>query len=105
MKSYAVWRDKLDFDALTLGSQRILGLLHKNLRAHDIEDPIMDRLRGIARYAWFSNRNLILQSTPLLKAFNETGVKFSFLKGMAIVASIPDQMALRPMGDMDLLIR
>jgi hypothetical protein len=40
-----------------------------------------------------------------LKAFNETGVKFSFLKGMAIVASIPDQMALRPMGDMDLLIR
>ncbi len=105
LASYAIWRDKLDFDALTLGSQRVLALLHKNLRALNIDVPLMGRLRGIARYAWFSNRNLIFAVTPLLEAFNKAGIQFAFLKGMAIVASIPDQMALRPMGDVDLLVR
>ncbi|CAN5306418.1 hypothetical protein BH10PSE11_BH10PSE11_06090 [soil metagenome] len=105
LASYAIWREKLDFDALTLGSQRVLALLHKNLRAHDIDDPLMGRLRGIARYAWFSNRNLIFASTPLLEALNRAGIKFAFLKGMAIIASVPDQLALRPMGDVDLLVR
>lgn len=105
LASYSIWRDRLDFDALTLGSQRVLALLHKNLRAHNIDDPLMDRLRGIARYAWYSNRNLILASTPLLNALNKANIQFAFLKGMAIVASVPDQMALRPMGDVDLLVR
>ncbi len=105
LKAFAVWRNRLDFEALSLGSQRVLALLHQNLRAHGIEDPLMNRLRGIARYAWFSNRTLISATQPLLAEFDRAGVQLAFLKGMALVASVPGQLALRPMTDVDVLVR
>ena len=95
---------RLDLDALDLGSQRVLPLLCKNLRAHSIDDPLMGRFLGIARYAWFSAQALISACSPLFTAFNQAGIRFVLLKGMALVASLPEQLSLRGMSDIDLLV-
>jgi len=103
--AYKIWRERLDLDALNLGSQRVMALLYENLKTHGVEDPLMDRLRGVTRYAWFSNQNLISAAKPVFRALNESGIPFILLKGMALVASLPEQSRLRPMGDIDILVR
>jgi Uncharacterised nucleotidyltransferase len=64
----------------------------------------MSRLKGIARYAWFSNRNLLASSAPVLKALNDANISLMLLKGMALTTALPEQMPLRPMGDVDILV-
>jgi Uncharacterised nucleotidyltransferase len=103
--AYKIWRERLDLDALNLGSQRVMALLYRNLRAHGVDDPLMGRLRGVTRYAWFSNRNLIAAVKPVFRKLDESRIPFVLLKGMALVASLPEQMKLRPMGDVDILVR
>ena len=44
---FSKWRKTLDLDALDFGSQRVLPLLVNNLRAHGVDDPIMQRFRGV----------------------------------------------------------
>src|ERR1700687_674202 len=105
LAAYCRWRKKLDIDALDFGSQRVLPLLYKNLEAHGIDDPLMGRFRGVARYAWFLNQTLTAATAPLLKQFKQAHVPVILLKGMALVSSLPSQKALRAMQDVDLLVR
>jgi hypothetical protein len=104
LKAFSVWRSSIDFEGLNYGSQRVLAMLHQNLRAHGVEDPLIGRLRGIARHVWFSNQSLMVAMRPLLAEFKQAGISFVFLKGMALVASLPSQLALRPMLDVDILV-
>ena len=104
VSAFYAWRHGLNLDLLNLGSQRVLPLLCKNLLAHGIDDPMMSRFRGIARHAWFSTQFLISTCSPLFKAFDQAGIPLVLLKGMALVACLPEQLPLRGMTDIDLLI-
>ena len=103
--AYAQWRKDLDIDDLEFGSQRVLPILCSNLRAHGIADPLMPRFHGIGRYAWYMNHILIGAAQPLLQALGQAGIPLILLKGMALVAAMPEQMSLRAMTDIDLLVR
>ena len=104
LDAYYEWRKTLDLDALDFGSQRVLPLLVKNLSAHGIDDPIMDRFRGVGRFAWLLNQVLINAVRPVLSALNQANTPFVLLKGVAFIASLPKQLPLRAMTDIDLLV-
>lgn len=104
LDAFATWRKTLDLDALDFGSQRVLPLLVNNLRSLGVEDPIMQRFQGVGRYAWYLNQILIGAVRPILQGLSRSNLPFVLLKGIAFVASIPDQLSLRAMTDIDLLV-
>ncbi len=105
LAAFAEWRKTLDLDALDFGSQRVLPLLSRNLRSLGVDDPIIARFKGVGRFSWYQNQVLVAAISPLLNSLNQAGIPFALLKGIAFVASIPDQMPLRAMTDVDLLVR
>lgn len=104
LDAFFKWRKTLDLDALDFGSQRVLPLLVNNLRAHGVDDPIMQRFRGVGRFAWYLNQVLIGVVRPVLNELNRSNTSFVLLKGIAFVASVPDQLPMRAMTDVDLLV-
>jgi hypothetical protein len=104
LDAFSKWRKTLDLNALDFGSQRVLPLLVNNLRTHGVDDPIMKRFRGVGRFAWYLNQVLIAVVRPVLNELNRSNTSFVLLKGIAFVASIPDQLPMRAMTDIDLLV-
>jgi len=51
------------------------------------------------------NLLLLNELNKVLKAFNETGIDVIVLKGAALAQTVYPDIALRPMGDMDLLVK
>jgi Uncharacterised nucleotidyltransferase len=103
--AYSSWRKTVSIDALDYGSHRALPLLWKNLQVLGVNDLLMGRLRGVARYAWLFNQTLIAALASPLNTFKQANIPAVLLKGMAFVTSLPNQEALRAMDDADLLVR
>ena len=47
IKAWHKWKSRVDVDQLDPGSLRLLPLLYRNLRTHGVEDPLMNRFKGI----------------------------------------------------------
>lgn len=52
----------------------LLLLAYENLTRHGVEQPGMEKLRGLARYAWTSNQRLLHSVEPVLAALVAAGV-------------------------------
>ena len=104
LAAYREWRPTLDLTTITYGQQRLLPLLQRNLIRLGIEDPLIDRFRGIRRYFWVRNLNAMTFAQGIFAALDRVGVPFIVLKGAALVACYLDDRSLRPMDDIDILI-
>jgi len=93
-----------DLGALDHGSIRLLPLLYANLRALGVSHPRMDVLHGTYRKAWYQNRVLLHRIGRVLQALNEAGVPTMVLKGIALLASLEAEIAVRPMDDGDVMV-
>lgn len=92
--------DHLDYDGY-----RVLPQLSRNLRSIDPDDPAMGRLAGVYRHAWYANQQLLYQGAQAVAALQEAGIPVMLLKGAALVALYLPQVALRPMDDVDILVK
>src|SRR4029077_20955236 len=98
------WRPTLDFETISYGQQRLLPLLQHNLTRFGIDDPLLERFRGIRRYFWVRNLKAMAFARRLFAALDHIGVPFIVLKGAAIVACYLPDRSLRPMDDIDILV-
>jgi hypothetical protein len=103
--AYRAWRAEVDFDALDGGSQRMLPLLVDNLARIGFEDDFTPQLHGHRRQALAMNAHRIGTVRPALRALEAAGVETMVLKGAALVASGLSELGLRPIGDVDVLVR
>ncbi|WP_159078793.1 nucleotidyltransferase family protein [Orrella marina] len=88
-----------------LGQFRMLPLLHHNLVRLKIDDPVMPRLRGVHRYSWCEARRRELMTVRAVSALQASGIACMALKGLALSQDYYEDAALRPMQDIDLLVR
>jgi hypothetical protein len=67
--------------------------------------PIRENLK--ARAAALASRNLILadELAAILHALDRRGIRCAPLRGFALTHYLPDSPSVRPMGDLDLLVR
>jgi len=79
------WKSSVDVDRLDQGSRRLLPLLYRNLRAHGVEDPLMNSFKGIYRLTWYKNQMAFHKMTSLLRSFHHAGIETMLLKGAALV--------------------
>jgi len=101
----------LDWDLLLERAawHRLSPLVSHHLRTPDLSvlvpRPVLERLQRL-NYQSLA-RNMLLQNelSQLLSAFNEEGIPVVVLKGAALLGSIYDDIGLRPMSDLDILVQ
>ena len=102
--AYRAWRPTLDFATISLGQQRLLPLLQRNLMRFGIEDPLIDRFREIRRYFLVRNLKAMAFGQRVFATLDQIGVPFIVLKGAALIACYLADRSLRPMEDIDILV-
>jgi len=101
----AQWLDAIDFEGeMDYGSFRLLPLLFHHLKKQGRDLPIMSRLKGIYRYAWFKNQQLFFELGKTLNTLRQAGIPTMVLKGAALTVQVYRNHAIRPMADMDILV-
>lgn len=105
LRAWEAWQAQIDWDDhLDEGSYRLLPLLFHNLHQHGVQDPIMQKLKGIYRLAWYKNQTSFRRLAALLRAFHEAGIRTLTLKGAALTILHYQNYGLRPMSDFDVLV-
>jgi hypothetical protein len=100
------WRARVDINRVDAGSYRLLPLLYANLRSLGAaREPLLEKLKGIYRHTWYKNNLLLHRTAGLLRHFRETGLDVLVLKGAALLALYYEDLGLRPMADIDILVR
>jgi len=99
------WQDGLDWQRLDLGSQRLLPLLYYRLGAAGIRGPDTEQIARVYRYHWYQSQLLLGSLPPILDAFAKTHIKVLVLKGAALAHRYYPRPTLRPMSDLDLMVR
>ncbi|MEQ9640208.1 MAG: nucleotidyltransferase family protein [Alphaproteobacteria bacterium] len=104
--AFSEWRAGIDIaDDFGYDVLRLLPLVFHNLHRLGVRDPLMGRLKGTYRMSWVKNHKLFAAIAPVIEALQSAGVDVMLLKGAPLVASYYRNPALRPMADVDLLIR
>lgn len=98
------WKSAVDTDQLDLSSYRLLPLLYRNIRAHNMTDPLMNIFKGVYRSTWYKNQLLFHNMANLLRFFHEAGIQTMILKGAALTVLYYKDHALRPMQDFDVMV-
>jgi hypothetical protein len=103
--AWRAWQETTPFEDIDLGCRRLLPLLHDNLRRLGVDDPILAKYEGLKKLHWFQNRLLMFQLEGILKTFSENKIRPLLIKGCALNAQGLFTPGLRPMTDMDIVIR
>lgn len=105
LEAYAQWRASIDLDAeFSPAVLRLLPAVYENLRAAGLADPLMGRLKGVYRRAWYESRQLFHRVQPIARALADRGIPVLVLKGAALLLDYYRQHGLRPMADVDLWV-
>jgi hypothetical protein len=97
------WRQVLDLAE----AHRLGPLLYDTVRqtGMDVPPPIHHRLREIYYQVAASNSLRLAELEPILDSLSAAGIPVLLLKGAALATTVYGNPALRPMGDLDLLVR
>jgi hypothetical protein len=87
----------------------VVPLLHRRMKARygelEVPGPVQVQLRDTYRATGIRNTRLFAQLNGVLRAFREAGIDVVALKGAHLAELVYEEVALRPMGDVDLLVR
>ncbi|MDQ2079014.1 nucleotidyltransferase family protein [Xanthobacteraceae bacterium Astr-EGSB] len=101
----ARWIAETDFDTLDPASFRLVPALFARWGADAAAALHHGRMKGIYRYFLFRSSLVAAAARPVLAAFAAAGVEALAIKGLALGLRYHKNVALRPMSDVDVLIR
>ena len=104
IEAWRTWRQAVDFDAIDLGSRRLLPLLFDNLSQLGVQDPILAKYEGLKKLHWYHNRLLSHQLQSILAAFAAADLPAMPVKGCALNLLGYFQPGQRPMTDLDIVV-
>jgi hypothetical protein len=102
--AYAAWRRDVDWANLPPSWQGLLPILHHNATRLGIDDPLLERIRGVRRYKWARNLRLMSIAKTVHAALAAADVPVMALKGSALVVHQFVDRSIRPMEDVDILV-
>jgi hypothetical protein len=99
------WLSNTDIERLGRASVRLLPLLYDRLRLEGIQHPLLPVLRGVKKHTWSYNRLLFHRASDAIRALRAAGIEVMVIKGVALTIEYYQDYSLRPMDDVDLLVR
>jgi hypothetical protein len=106
--AFAALIDSVDLerhDVFDYATFRLLPLLYDSMHQLGVRHPVMARLKGIYRRAWYENHRLFHATGPIIAAIEAAGIDTMLLKGAPLVVDYYRNHALRPMSDIDVVVR
>jgi hypothetical protein len=98
-------RDRLDLDRVDIGSRRLLPLLAANLRRHGVDDSELGGCLQLYRETRSRNDALFDAVAAVVRGLASAGIETMVLKGWPLAELYYKDIGLRPMADVDLLVR
>ena len=106
VEAWREWKSAVDLEGhLDNGSFRLLPLLYTNLKRLDVKDPLMGKLKGIYLKAWYNNQRLFFEASKILDYLHNEGIQTIVLKGVPLAILNYKNHGVRPMADIDILVR
>jgi hypothetical protein len=105
LRAWQQWKRSSGVSRIDRGSARLLPLLYHNLRLHEVTEPFMERLKEEYVRTWCDNEILFHETARLLRSFQLRRIETIVLKGAALAALFYRDTGLRPMTDIDILVR
>ena len=91
---------------LDAGTTRLLPLVYENLRRHGVRDAVWwPKLLSCYRFTTARNQYIFHHAGLLLDALHAAGCETLLLKGACLAVLYYDNEGLRPMADIDVLVR
>ena len=98
------WRRTTDVENLDQESNRLLPLLHYNLRRLGVDDPLLIRYRSVYRHTWYRNQLMFQTLATVLPVLHKARIETLVLKGVALALQYYPHVGLRPMNDVDVMV-
>lgn len=98
-------RTRLNLETMDGEPIRILPMLYRNLTSLGVEDELMPRLKGTYRQTWYLNQVLTGELAEFVASLRAAQIDTIVLKGAAIVPLYYQDYGVRPMADVDVLVR
>lgn len=105
LSHFESWSSSINFEEIEGGSYRLIPALYKKISLLKPDFAHKNRMKGIYRYFLYKNNSIIHNGLTLLGSFNENNIDCILLKGAALIAAYYGEPALRPMNDLDILVR
>jgi hypothetical protein len=106
--AFAALIDSVDLerqDVFEYATFRLLPLLYDRMHRLGVRHPVMARLKGIYRRAWYENHRLFHATAPIVAAIEAAGIETMLLKGAPLLVDYYRNHAVRPMSDIDMVVR
>jgi hypothetical protein len=104
VSAWKAFKESVELDSIDTASLRMLPLLYRNLIFHGVEDPEMDRLKGVYRLTWYKNQMLFHRMQSVLAIFHKANIRTMILKGAALSLTFYKDRGVRPMADFDVMV-
>ncbi|HWB16842.1 MAG TPA: nucleotidyltransferase family protein [Vicinamibacterales bacterium] len=104
LAAWTAWRAGADRWRFDPASDWWLPLVWWNLREVVTDAADASLLREHYRRAWIHHQHLIARVAPALDALHREGIETLLLKGAALAIATYERPALRPFGDVDVLV-
>lgn len=107
-ESVRAWRrlrPEFDLDALEAESSVLLPLVHRQLVAAGVQDPLLPKLRGMQQRTWYVNQLTLDRLGPALAAVQECGAEPLVVAGWELPAHYYGDFGVRAVTNLELLVR
>ena len=98
-------RPSFDLDALEPESSALLPLVHRQLVAAGVQDPLLPKLRGMQQRTWYVNQLTLDRLAPALAAVQECGAEPLVVAGWELPAHYYGDFGVRAVANLELLVR
>jgi hypothetical protein len=99
------WNARNELDGVDDGAQRLLPLVYRHLVDLGIDDPDLGRLKGLYRRSWYRNQIVFRWAGEVVESLRVAGHETMLLKGAALSTLHYRDSGVRPMDDVDILVR
>ena len=106
VRAWEAWRSLARTPELPPSLLGLRPLLYRNLSQMGVcQDPWLQEMAATQRQTWYRNQLLLEEAGTLLRLFAEGHIETLLLKGVALILRHYPDPGLRPMADLDLLVR
>jgi hypothetical protein len=105
LRAWRQWVAGVDWQGqFDRASFRLLPLLHTNLLRHAVTHPVMPKLKGIYRLAWYETNQILYRMRDEVEALKNAGVDVMLVKGAPLALTYYRSLGARPMKDVDIVV-
>lgn len=105
LQAWQTWQAAVDEADLDENSHRLLPMLHENLSRLGVAREALTSYKQVYQFYWYRNQFILGETARLLQSLAEARISCAVLKGVALTTLYYPKPGLRPLGDVDILVK